>query len=95
LREGSRLDGRSRWRFGAAPEPFLAGSRKRARCRLAIPAAQLGLDVHAFTVALQRLRRRLGDRLRARVAETLADPAETEAELRQLVEALVRSDRVM
>lgn len=55
---------------------------------LAGPAATLGLNVHAFTVALQRLRRRLGDRLRARVAETVADPADIDRELRHLIAAV-------
>ena len=55
---------------------------------LAAPAAGLGMNVHAFTVALQRLRRRLGDRLRARVAETVADSADIDAELRHLIAAV-------
>ena len=55
---------------------------------LAAPAERTGLSVHAFTVALQRLRRRLGDRLRARVAETVADPADIDAELRHLIAAV-------
>lgn len=56
---------------------------------LEAPAVRLGLTVHAFTVALQRLRRRLGDRLRARVAETVADPADIDGELRHLIAAVV------
>jgi DNA-directed RNA polymerase specialized sigma24 family protein len=55
------------------------------------PASRLGLDVHAFTVALQRLRRRVGDRLRARVGETVAHAVEVDAELRHLVAALAGS----
>ena len=51
-------------------------------------AAELGLTVNSFTVALHRARRRLGDRLRALVAETVATPAEIDAELRHLVEAI-------
>ena len=46
------------------------------------------MTVHAFTVALQRLRRRLGDRLRGRVAETVADPADIDVELRHLIAAV-------
>jgi hypothetical protein len=46
------------------------------------------MEAHAFTVALQRLRRRLGERLRARVAETVADPAEIDGELRHLIAAV-------
>jgi len=55
---------------------------------LAAPAERLGLTAHAFTVALQRVRRRLGDRLRARVAETVADTADIDAELRHLIAAV-------
>jgi RNA polymerase sigma-70 factor (ECF subfamily) len=51
-------------------------------------AGQLGLTVNSLTVALHRARRRLGDRLRAMVAETVADPAEIDAELRHLVSAI-------
>jgi RNA polymerase sigma factor (sigma-70 family) len=52
------------------------------------PAVRLGMAVHAFTVALQRLRRRLGDRLRGRVAETVADSADIDAELLHLIAAV-------
>jgi RNA polymerase sigma factor (sigma-70 family) len=51
-------------------------------------AAAAGVTVNAFTVALHRARRRLGDRLRAAVAETVADPTEIDSELRHLVSAL-------
>jgi len=51
-------------------------------------AAQLGLTAQAYNVALHRARRRLGDRLRALVAETVADPKEIDAELRHLVGAI-------
>jgi DNA-directed RNA polymerase specialized sigma24 family protein len=51
-------------------------------------AARLGMNAHAFTVALHRLRRRLAARLRAVVSETVADPAEVDAELRHLIAAL-------
>lgn len=56
-------------------------------------AATLGMNAHAFTVALQRLRRRFGDRLRARIAETVAEPSDVDAELRYLVDALTRRTR--
>jgi len=61
----------------------------------AMIAEKLGMNTHAVTVALQRLRRRLGDRLRARVAETVADPADIDAELRYLIAAVTggRADR--
>jgi len=51
-------------------------------------ATQLGITVNSFTVALHRARRRLGARLRAIVAETVADPAEIDAELRHLLSAI-------
>jgi DNA-directed RNA polymerase specialized sigma24 family protein len=55
---------------------------------LARHAAQLGITVNSFTVALHRARRRLGERLRSAVAETVADPSEIEIELRYLIGAL-------
>jgi RNA polymerase sigma factor (sigma-70 family) len=48
-------------------------------------AARLGMGVDAFSVALHRLRRRFGERLRAIVAETVADAGELDAELRHLI----------
>jgi RNA polymerase sigma-70 factor (ECF subfamily) len=55
---------------------------------LAEPAARLGMNAHAFSVALHRLRRRLGERLRAIVAETVADAKEVDGELRHLIAAV-------
>ncbi|HUG10031.1 MAG TPA: sigma-70 family RNA polymerase sigma factor [Opitutaceae bacterium] len=51
-------------------------------------AARLEMTAQAYAVALHRARRRLGDRLRARVAETVADSKEIDAELRHLVAAI-------
>ena len=51
-------------------------------------AARLEMTVQAYTVALHRSRRRLGDRLRALVAETVAAQSEIDAELRHLVSAI-------
>ncbi|HEX2100001.1 MAG TPA: sigma-70 family RNA polymerase sigma factor, partial [Candidatus Synoicihabitans sp.] len=51
-------------------------------------AARLGLSVQAFDVALHRLRRRVGERLRAHVVQTVGTAAEVENELRHLVAAL-------
>jgi RNA polymerase sigma-70 factor (ECF subfamily) len=48
-------------------------------------AERLGMTVHALTMALHRLRRRLGERLRAEVAETVADGTDVDAELRHLI----------
>lgn len=56
-------------------------------------ATELGLTVNSFTVALHRARRRLGERLRALVAATVADPAEIDTELRHLVNAITVQTR--
>jgi DNA-directed RNA polymerase specialized sigma24 family protein len=70
----------------AALAPLLWGDP--AAEALAIPAARLGMTAGAFTVALHRLRQRLGQRLRADVAETVADGADVDAELRHLIAAV-------
>jgi DNA-directed RNA polymerase specialized sigma24 family protein len=54
----------------------------------AAPAARLGMTAHAFTVALHRLRQRVGHRLRADIAETVASESEVDQELRHLIAAL-------
>lgn len=51
-------------------------------------AARLGLKEQTFTVALHRLRRRVGEKLRAAVAETVVDDAEIDNELRHLIAAV-------
>ena len=63
--------------WGPAPEETLAA-----------PAQRVGMTAHAFNVALQRLRRRLGTQLRAAVAETVADGSDIDAELRHLIIAV-------
>jgi RNA polymerase sigma-70 factor (ECF subfamily) len=50
-------------------------------------AAQLEMSEHAFTVALQRVRNRLAERLREAVAETVAHGSDVDDELRYLVTA--------
>ena len=52
------------------------------------PAARLGMTTHAFTVALHRLRQRVGHRLRADVAETVAHESDVDEELRHLIAAV-------
>jgi RNA polymerase sigma-70 factor (ECF subfamily) len=54
----------------------------------AAPAARLGMTTHAFTVAVHRLRQRVGQRLRADIAETVASEAEVDDELRHLITAV-------
>jgi RNA polymerase sigma factor (sigma-70 family) len=51
-------------------------------------SAEVGLNTHALSMALNRLRHRLGLRLREEVSATLADRADVDAELRLLIEAL-------
>jgi hypothetical protein len=55
---------------------------------LAEPAAQLNMTRNALAVILRRLRRRFGRNLRAAVADTVADPADVDAELRHLITAI-------
>jgi DNA-directed RNA polymerase specialized sigma24 family protein len=59
-----------------------------ATASLAQQAARANLTVPAFTVALHRARKRLGERLRLNVAATVDDVAEIDTELRHLVGAI-------
>ena len=54
----------------------------------AAAAARLHTSEGALRVAVHRLRKRFGERLRARIAETVASPAEVEDELDDLFRAL-------
>ena len=51
-------------------------------------AARLGLSEPALRVAVHRLRKRYREVLRAEVTQTVADPAEVDAELRHLLAAV-------
>lgn len=51
-------------------------------------AQNLGLSRHGVSVALHRIRRKLGAYLRAAVAETVEGPDDVDAELRNLIAAL-------
>lgn len=51
-------------------------------------AERLGQSEGAVKVAVHRLRRRFGERLRRAIAETVADPAEVDDELRYLLRSL-------
>ena len=82
----AEYDKRGQAALFAELSPFIWGSVEAGS--LAAPAGRAGLNVHAFTVALQRLRQRLGDRLRAAVAETVADGGDVDAELRHLIAAV-------
>lgn len=70
----------------AALAPFVWGDGTGEA--LAAPAARLGMNAHAFTMALQRVRQRVGQRLREAVVETVSTEAEAEAELRHLIAAV-------
>ncbi len=66
-----------------ALRPFLWGDGSPGS--LAQRAECLGMNAHALSVALQRLRRRLGECLRAEVGQTVATEADLDAELRHLI----------
>lgn len=51
-------------------------------------AAELGMSPNAVKVAAHRLRRRYRELLRAEIAQTLADPADIDDEIRELFAAL-------
>lgn len=53
-------------------------------------AEKLGLTANALAVEQHRARRRLAESLRAAVADTVAEPAEVEAELRHLLAILAQ-----
>ena len=61
------------------------GSRAVAYATL---AARLGTTEGAVRVAVHRLRRRYGERLREEIAATVDDPAEVDDEIRDLFAAL-------
>jgi RNA polymerase sigma factor (sigma-70 family) len=48
-------------------------------------AQSLDMNPHALTMALQRVRRRFGERLRDNVAQTVASESDVDAELRHLI----------
>lgn len=64
----------------------LAGGAERID--YAAAAARLGTSAGACRTAAARLRQRLGEHLRARIAETVASPAEIEGELEELMAAV-------
>ena len=53
-------------------------------------ASDLGMKEGALRVAVHRLRRRLGALLREEVAQTVADPGDIDAEIRNLLQAIGR-----
>jgi RNA polymerase sigma factor (sigma-70 family) len=73
---------------------FLGGDQAGGRGPLSYEEAArvLGLGVPAVTTLIHRLRQRHGQLVREEVARTVLDPAEVEAELHGLCEALVRAE---
>lgn len=69
----------------AALRPIVWGNTSTET--IAQQAGRLRMNAHAFTSALQRLRRRLGERLRAEVVQTVADESDVDSELRHLIAA--------
>ncbi len=51
-------------------------------------ASKLGTSEGAVKVAVHRLRKRFGEALRREIAETVADPAEVDNEVRHLLKVL-------
>lgn len=67
-------------------KPFLLDGQARGDYQRL--AGELEMSDGAVKVAVHRLRRRYGDLLRAEIAQTVADPAEVDEEIRYLVAAL-------
>lgn len=86
LRDEYKATGRGELFDTMAPQIW--GGREVPADVSARNAAGLEMTMQAYNVALHRARRRLGDRLRAIVAETVFDPGEIDAELHHLVEAV-------
>jgi RNA polymerase sigma factor (sigma-70 family) len=83
---GAEYSESGRAKIFAAMAPLIWGTENNED--IVLRAAQIGLSVNSFTVALHRARRRLGERLRGMVSETVATPEEIDAELRHLVNAI-------
>lgn len=84
LREEYEKSGRGS--LYVALTPLIQG--ERGGVRRDEQAAKLGMDTLAFNVALHRLRRRVGQRLRALIAETVCAESDVDAELRELIQAI-------
>lgn len=69
----------------AALRPWLIGEGAASHAET---AARLGMSEGAVKVSVHRLRRRFRELLRAEIAQTLADPADLDDELRHLCAAL-------
>ncbi|MCL4178082.1 MAG: sigma-70 family RNA polymerase sigma factor [Verrucomicrobia bacterium] len=85
LRDESVAAGKAEW-FERLRD-FVAGDRE-VSCREA--AVQLGQTESAVKSAVHRLRQRYRELVRDEIAQTVADPAEIEAEIRYLITVLSR-----
>jgi RNA polymerase sigma-70 factor (ECF subfamily) len=84
LRQDSSASGRTE-QFEVLKQ-YLTSATEQTPYREA--AGTLGMSEGAVKMAVSRLRTRLGQCLRAEVADTVADPSEIDDEVRQLLEAL-------
>jgi hypothetical protein len=66
---------------------FLLGKSETA---YSLPAREMNTSEGARKVAIHRLRKRYRDLFRQEIADTVADPAEVESELRYLAAVLTR-----
>ncbi len=69
-------------------EPCLGGSRKPVS--YSVIAARLGESEAAIKVAVHRLRKEFGTELRGAISQTVGDPSEIDAEIRQLIASTSR-----
>jgi RNA polymerase sigma-70 factor (ECF subfamily) len=84
IREEYRLAGQS-LTFEVLSPVLTDGSRAVAYATL---AARLGMTEGAVRVAVHRLRRRYGERLREEIAATVDEPADVDDEIRDMFAAL-------
>jgi len=86
IRLRADYDGDGRGELFAALGPLMWGNAADETSAQA--AERLGMNVHALTMALHRLRRRFRERLREEVADTVTEGAEVDAELHHLIAAV-------
>ena len=58
------------------------------RLSYAVAGEKIGMNENAVKQAVFRMRKKFGELLRWEVAETVSDPADVDAELRELLNAL-------
>ena len=85
-RLSAEMDGAEKMNQYSVLKPWLVGDA--AGLSQTAAATQLGMSEGAVKVAIHRLRKRFRELVREQIAQTVADPAETDSELRYLVEVL-------